>query len=50
MMACGTAPPCPCQGGTRPLLDAILSVEAVGVYKPHPKVYQSEAVSDGFAT
>jgi FMN phosphatase YigB (HAD superfamily) len=22
-----------------PLLDAILSVEAVGVYKPHPKVY-----------
>lgn len=23
-----------------PLLDAVLSVEAVGVYKPHPKVYQ----------
>ncbi len=22
------------------LLDSILSVEAVGVYKPHPKVYQ----------
>src|SRR6266571_3116170 len=22
------------------LLDAVLSVEAVGVYKPHPKVYQ----------
>ncbi len=23
-----------------PLLDAVLSVEAAGVYKPHPKVYQ----------
>ena len=23
-----------------PLLDAVLSVEEVGVYKPHPKVYQ----------
>src|SRR5262249_20815258 len=22
------------------LIDAVLSVEAVGVYKPHPKVYQ----------
>lgn len=26
--------------GIGALLDAILSVEAVGVYKPHPKVYQ----------
>ena len=26
--------------GLRPLLDAVLSVEEVGVYKPHPKVYQ----------
>jgi 2-haloacid dehalogenase len=26
--------------GIGPLLDAVLSVEAVGVYKPHPKVYQ----------
>ena len=26
-----------------PLLDAALSVEAVGVYKPHPKVYQLAA-------
>jgi 2-haloacid dehalogenase len=26
--------------GLAPLLDAVLSVEAVGVYKPHPKVYQ----------
>ena len=26
--------------GIGPLLDAILSVESVGVYKPHPKVYQ----------
>jgi 2-haloacid dehalogenase len=26
--------------GLKPLLDAVLSVEAVGVYKPHPKVYQ----------
>lgn len=25
--------------GIRPLLDAVLSVEAVGVYKPHPRVY-----------
>jgi 2-haloacid dehalogenase len=25
--------------GIRDLLDAVLSVEAVGVYKPHPKVY-----------
>lgn len=25
--------------GIRPLLDAVLSVEAVGVYKPHPGVY-----------
>jgi 2-haloacid dehalogenase len=24
----------------KPLLDAVLSVEEVGVYKPHPKVYQ----------
>src|SRR5262249_2578477 len=23
-----------------PLLDAVLSIEEVGVYKPHPKVYQ----------
>src|SRR5262249_46574540 len=23
-----------------PMLDAVLSVEEVGVYKPHPKVYQ----------
>jgi 2-haloacid dehalogenase len=26
--------------GLEPLLDAVLSVEEVGVYKPHPKVYQ----------
>jgi 2-haloacid dehalogenase len=26
--------------GLKPLLDAVLSVEEVGVYKPHPKVYQ----------
>jgi 2-haloacid dehalogenase len=26
--------------GLESLLDAVLSVEAVGVYKPHPKVYQ----------
>src|SRR4051812_8018780 len=26
--------------GIGPLLDAILSVEEVGVFKPHPKVYQ----------
>jgi 2-haloacid dehalogenase len=26
--------------GLDALLDAVLSVEAVGVYKPHPKVYQ----------
>ena len=26
--------------GLDSLLDAVLSVEAVGVYKPHPKVYQ----------
>lgn len=26
--------------GLSPLLDAILSVEEVGVYKPHPRVYQ----------
>lgn len=26
--------------GIAPLLDAILSVEAVGIYKPHPSVYQ----------
>ncbi|HJU15927.1 MAG TPA: haloacid dehalogenase type II [Stellaceae bacterium] len=26
--------------GIGPLLDVVLSVEAVGVYKPHPKVYQ----------
>src|ERR1700757_73297 len=26
--------------GRNPLLDAVLSVEEVGVYKPHPKVYQ----------
>jgi 2-haloacid dehalogenase len=26
--------------GIAQLLDAVLSVEAVGVYKPHPKVYQ----------
>jgi len=26
--------------GLKPLLDAVLSVEDVGVYKPHPKVYQ----------
>jgi 2-haloacid dehalogenase len=26
--------------GLGPLLDAVLSVEDVGVYKPHPKVYQ----------
>ncbi|HKE21633.1 MAG TPA: haloacid dehalogenase type II, partial [Bryobacteraceae bacterium] len=26
--------------GIGSLLDAVLSVEAVGVYKPHPKVYQ----------
>lgn len=26
--------------GIGPLLDAVLSVEAVGVYKPHPKVYR----------
>jgi 2-haloacid dehalogenase len=26
--------------GLEPLLDAVLSVESVGVYKPHPKVYQ----------
>jgi 2-haloacid dehalogenase len=26
--------------GLRPLIDAVLSVEEVGVYKPHPKVYQ----------
>ena len=26
--------------GLDTLLDAVLSVEAVGVYKPHPKVYQ----------
>jgi 2-haloacid dehalogenase len=25
---------------TKEILDAILSVETVGVYKPHPKVYQ----------
>lgn len=26
--------------GLRPVLDAVLSVEEVGVFKPHPKVYQ----------
>jgi 2-haloacid dehalogenase len=26
--------------GLKSLLDAVLSVEDVGVYKPHPKVYQ----------
>ena len=26
--------------GLSTLIDAVLSVEAVGVYKPHPKVYQ----------
>jgi 2-haloacid dehalogenase len=26
--------------GLSPLVDAVLSVESVGVYKPHPKVYQ----------
>jgi 2-haloacid dehalogenase len=26
--------------GLESLLDAVLSVEEVGVYKPHPKVYQ----------
>jgi 2-haloacid dehalogenase len=26
--------------GIGPLLDAVLSVETVGVYKPHPRVYQ----------
>jgi 2-haloacid dehalogenase len=26
--------------GLKPLLDAVLSVEEVGVYKPHPKVYR----------
>lgn len=26
--------------GLAPLLDAVLSVEAVGIYKPHPSVYQ----------
>ena len=26
--------------GLGPLIDAVLSVETVGVYKPHPKVYQ----------
>jgi len=26
--------------GIEPFLDAVLSVEEVGVYKPHPKVYQ----------
>src|SRR6516164_8479002 len=26
--------------GLKPLLDAVLSVEEVGVYNPHPKVYQ----------
>ncbi len=26
--------------GLRPFIDAVLSVEEVGVYKPHPKVYQ----------
>jgi 2-haloacid dehalogenase len=28
------------KGGIAELLDAVLSVELVGVYKPHPKVYQ----------
>src|SRR5215472_10328606 len=28
------------KAGTAELLDAVLSVERVGVYKPHPKVYQ----------
>jgi 2-haloacid dehalogenase len=28
------------KAGIRDLLDAVLSVESVGVYKPHPKVYQ----------
>ncbi len=26
--------------GLAPLLDAVISVEAVGIYKPHPSVYQ----------
>src|SRR5438552_10910281 len=30
------------------LLDAVLSVEAVGVYKPHPKVYQLAVDRLGF--
>jgi 2-haloacid dehalogenase len=29
------------QAGLRPLLDAVLSVHPVGVFKPHPSVYQS---------
>ena len=28
------------EGGDRGFLDAVLSVEVVGIYKPHPKVYQ----------
>src|SRR5438093_13693962 len=28
------------KAGIGHLIDAVLSVEAVGVYKPHPKVYQ----------
>ena len=28
------------KAGIAEFLDAVLSVEAVGVYKPHPKVYQ----------
>src|SRR5215468_9799370 len=28
------------KAGIGDLLDAVLSVESVGVYKPHPKVYQ----------
>jgi 2-haloacid dehalogenase len=28
------------ESGLSTLLDAVLSVESVGVYKPHPKVYQ----------
>jgi 2-haloacid dehalogenase len=28
------------RAGIGPLLDAVLSVEEVGVYKPHPRVYQ----------
>jgi 2-haloacid dehalogenase len=32
-----------------PLLDAVLSVEEVGVYKPHPQVYQLAVDRLGFA-